>query len=85
MTAFLKPCELLGVVNPSPAEKKRVREARWAMDKGRCVERDLYWSMHLMHVKSKGAGGAFTTANTLTGCARCHAKRHAGGKPVPAK
>ena len=40
---------------------------------------------HLAHIKSRGAGGADTEANTLWACASCHMRSHNKGirlKPV---
>lgn len=75
-------------------QKEAVRLERYEMDGRKCVDcgRPVIWeegfwsSMHLMHLRSKGARGPFTTENTRTGCLWCHQSRHnAGGKPCPAK
>lgn len=75
-------------------EKVAIREERWRLDGGQCIdckrpvilERGFWGSMHLMHLKGKGAGGDWSMDNLATGCPECHTKRHnAGGKPVPAK
>ena len=82
-------------VFPADAEAKEIIRRRvYGRDRGRCVdckrlvcwERDLWSSMHLMHVKSKGSGGDWSMQNLATGCLWCHQKRHnANGKPCPKK
>lgn len=81
-------------VNPSPAEKKRVRTERYELDGHHCVdcgrwvrlERGYWDSMHLMHIIAKSLRGPFSVENTLTGCPECHQKRHnCGGRPIPPK
>lgn len=75
-------------VNPSPAEKKRVRTERYELDGHRCVdcgrwvrlERGYWDSMHLAHVIAKSLRGPFTVENTRTKCLVCHGKEHNGGK-----
>ena len=77
----------------SAKEKAAIREAVFRRDRGRCVdckrpvilERGLWVSMQLMHLKSKGSGGDWSMENLATGCLDCHGKRHNGGKPCPPK
>lgn len=76
----------------SAKEKEIIRHAVYERDQGRCVdcgkpvtEKAGYWdAMHLMHLRSLGAGGDWSMENLATGCIYCHiGKRHnAGGKPV---
>jgi 5-methylcytosine-specific restriction endonuclease McrA len=75
-------------------EKAAIRHGVFVRDGGRCVdcgtrvveESGLWWSMHLMHIRSRGAGGTWDMPNLVTGCLFCHQKRHnAGGKPCPPK
>jgi len=78
----------------TPEQKQAIREKRYRFDGGRCVDcgkrvillRGYWCSMHLMHLKSRGAGGTWDLENLRTGCQWCHVKRHnAGGKPCPPK
>ena len=75
-------------------QKEEIRCAVFNRDGGRCVdcgaavewESGFWTSMHLMHVRSRGAGGDWALENLLTGCLKCHMKRHnAAGKPCPPK
>jgi len=93
MIAFPKPKDSQ-VFPKSPAEKAAIRRQRFELDGRRCVdcgrpvilERGYWNSMHLMHIRGKGAGGDWSMDNLATGCLDCHGKRHnAGGKPVPRK
>ena len=79
---------------PTKEEKEAVRRAVYNRDGQACVDcgNHVYWesgyfgSMHLMHIKSRGAGGDWSMENLLTGCPECHAKRHnCGGHPLPRK
>jgi hypothetical protein len=36
------------------------------------LEGDVFERGHLVHLKSKGAGGAWTMENTRWGCFECH-------------
>ena len=41
-------------------------------------------SGHMMHRKSRGAGGSDVIDNVDTGCGNCHQKSHnCGGQPLP--
>lgn len=76
-------------------EKALIRHGVFVRDGGRCVdcgtrvveESGLWWSMHLMHIRSLGAGGDWSMKNLACGCIKCHlGRRHnAGGKPCPPK
>lgn len=79
---------------PTPEEKSSVRHVVYERDGFKCVDckKPVRWesgyldSMHLMHIKSRGAGGSWELSNLLTGCPECHMKRHnCGGKPCPSK
>jgi hypothetical protein len=72
---------------PTPEHKGSVRRRVYARSGGRCELRfkgiclgdvilpfdgGLYERGHLAHLKSRGAGGEFTEANTRWSCWRCH-------------
>ena len=72
---------------PTPEEKAAVRLAVYERAGGRCelnlgpkciegilaFEGDTPWDHgHFVHIKSKGAGGAFTVENGKWGCFQCH-------------
>ena len=67
-------------------EKAAIRHAVFVRDGGRCVDcgtrvveqSGLWWSMHLMHIRSRGAGGADELNNVKTHCHGCHMKAHGG-------
>jgi 5-methylcytosine-specific restriction endonuclease McrA len=80
--------------DPTPLEKEERRREVYERDNHCCVDchRWVIWesgfwnSMHLMHIKSRGAGGSWELSNLLTGCPECHMKRHnCGGKPCSSK
>jgi 5-methylcytosine-specific restriction endonuclease McrA len=84
----------LGIVRLDAAGMKALREERYELDKGCCVdcgvvrplEGSVFSRMHLAHVVSRGAGGGDTISNTRSKCHRCHSNEHnAGGKPCPKK
>lgn len=71
----------------TPREKTEVRRRVYHRARGRCelkfegiclgdidlpFDGGLYERGHLAHIKSRGASGAFTEANTRWACWRCH-------------
>lgn len=79
----------LGRIRLKGAALERLRRECFARDGWRCVicGRGVGWvSGHMMHIKSRGAGGSDVIENVVTGCWECHGKSHnAGGKPLPSK
>lgn len=82
-----------GVVRLKGDDLERLRTRCYERDEKRCVdcnkwlrfERDYPDSMHMAHVKGRGAGGSDTLENVLTKCFDCHIQKehNAGGKPCP--
>lgn len=69
------------------AEKEALRIAVYIRDRGKCQLRlhkqcsadrelpydgELLFRAHLVHLKSRGAGGKWTMDNMVIGCAACH-------------
>jgi hypothetical protein len=86
---------------PTPEEKAAIRLAVYERSGGRCElnlgpkcikgilpftgDSPLFHG-HLVHVRSRGAGGKWTMENCLWGCVECHiGYSHTEGKPIPAK
>ncbi len=69
-----------------------LRRACYERDGGHCVicgrsvmwESGYYGSMHMAHIKARGAGGSDTLENVETKCPRCHFNQH-NPRAVPKK
>jgi hypothetical protein len=85
---------------PTKAEKAAIRQAVYDRAQGKCEirkhedcskERVLPWDGdvfnrgHLVHIKSRGAGGSWEMDNLLLGCPPCHliSLHIEGFKPEP--
>jgi 5-methylcytosine-specific restriction endonuclease McrA len=75
-------------------EKGIIRKRIYRRARGFCEECGLFiieesgeWhSMHLHHIKSRGAGGTWDDTNLQALCLTCHiVNKHMGGKVVPKK
>jgi len=81
--------------NPELTRKQKgeIREQVWRDADGRCekcskpvlLEQGSWHSMHLHHVKTRGAGGSWERSNLRCLCLGCHMDIHSGGKPCPPK
>jgi 5-methylcytosine-specific restriction endonuclease McrA len=85
----------------NPREKLALRSFVYERDKGLCQLRlhkdctkdrklpfngSLFVRAHLVHIKSRGAGGSWEPDNLLIGCPSCHLiSVHSQGKRIPAR
>lgn len=81
---------------PTKAEKSAIWDAVYERAEGKCELRlhkqcsgarvlprtgELLFKAHLVHLKSRGAGGTWTMENCRLGCAPCHnGSMHTEGK-----
>ena len=64
--------------------KPRRTKSRQAIEDARCTYCEYCGkggSVHVHHVRAKGAGGGDTADNLISLCARCHARTHSGEIP----
>jgi 5-methylcytosine-specific restriction endonuclease McrA len=72
---------------PTSAEKNAIRLAVYQRDRGLCqlqlhkrcsgsmvlpYRGNVFVRAHLVHIKSRGAGGSWELSNLLIGCPNCH-------------
>ena len=85
---------------PTQVQKHTIKERIYERDGGRCqlnispqclrgvlpMDGELMFRAHLMHKRSRGAGGDWSDDNLAIGCSFCHEASHnSQGKPCPAK
>lgn len=84
----------MGIIRLYGPALEALRRDCYNRDKQACVDcgAHVYWepgyigSMHMAHIKSRGAGGSDVIDNVETKCAECHGKSHnCGGHPLPRK
>lgn len=90
----------LGIVRLYGEDLKRLREAVYLRDEGRCqfvengvkcnkflpLEGTVFQRAHMMHTVGRGRGGSDVASNVSVGCYFHHiVVEHSGGKVVPPK
>jgi 5-methylcytosine-specific restriction endonuclease McrA len=83
--------------DPTPAEKNAIRDQVYEESGGKCqlnlgpkcqkgiLPRDgrVFERAHLVHLRSRGAGGTWDRENLKLGCPQCHlGYHHTEGKPI---